>query len=360
MEVFFLLAGFFARLVVMKRGAKSFAKNRFQRIFVPFVLGWLVMFPLLVLIWIVGVQKSGNYQFIAIPEEARDLATWKLWIGFILGGGVVSNFSLTHLWFLHQLMVIYVLFGLARGLWITCDPHGRNLTRLDLLLKRVFESRAACAILAIPTVGMLFLMPDWNVSTPMNSVIPEVGTSLLYGFCFVVGWWLHRNLGLLPSLSRSWAWSLAAGAVAISATYWFGWTDLIGLTEAPSGLRRLLYSTLYAVALWGLTLGALGLFLDCVRGESRFWRYVADSSYWVYLAHLPVVVTLQIWVAHWPVGWPIKYVVICSVTLAVLYLTYHYFVRSTFIGHQLNGRRWPYRRWPPWMPVFLGKRAPRH
>jgi len=292
MEVFFLLAGFFARLVVLKRGTKSFAKNRFWRIFVPLIVGWLVMFPLLVLIWIAGAQKSGNYQFIAIPEEARDLALWKLWIGFMLSGGVVRNFSLTHLWFLHQLLVIYLLVGLARGLWTTWDPQGRHLRRSGSLLKRVLGSRAGFVALAIPTVGFLFLMPGWNVSTAMHSVIPEIGTTLLY-------------------------------------------------------------SLLYTVAMWGLTLGFLGMFLGRIRGESAFWRYVADSSYWVYLAHLPVVVTLQIWVAHWPIRWPIKHVVICGVALPVLYLSYHYLVRSTFIGQQLNGKRLPLRFTRPTHPRKL-------
>jgi ABC-type multidrug transport system fused ATPase/permease subunit len=29
-------------------------------------------------------------------------------------------------------------------------------------------------------------------------------------------------------------------------------------------------------------------------------RYIADASYWIYLAHLPVVAALAVWVGHWP------------------------------------------------------------
>jgi peptidoglycan/LPS O-acetylase OafA/YrhL len=101
--------------------------------------------------------------------------------------------------------------------------------------------------------------------------------------------------------------------------------------------------------MWGFTIGFLGLFLSRIQFESRFWRYIADSSYWVYLAHLPLVVALQVWVAFWPISWPLKYLVILGIALPLLYLSYHYCVRSTFLGRQLNGHRYPFTSWPPWI-----------
>jgi hypothetical protein len=51
------------------------------------------------------------------------------------------------------------------------------------------------------------------------------------------------------------------------------------------------------------------------------------------------VVLLQILVARWPLPWMVKYSLILTVALPALFLSYHYLVRSTFIGAQLNGRR---------------------
>ena len=45
------------------------------------------------------------------------------------------------------------------------------------------------------------------------------------------------------------------------------------------------------------------------------------------------------------VAWPIKYAGLCAVALTLLFLSYHYLARGTFIGTQLNGRRYP-RIWP--------------
>ena len=56
---------------------------------------------------------------------------------------------------------------------------------------------------------------------------------------------------------------------------------------------------------------------------------------------LPVVAAFQVWVGHWPLHWSVKYPFILVASFAVLFLSYHYLVRPTFIGKLLNGRRYP-------------------
>ena len=47
MPIFFVMAGFFGAMVYERRGAAIFARQRFDRIVVPLVIGWFVLFPLL-------------------------------------------------------------------------------------------------------------------------------------------------------------------------------------------------------------------------------------------------------------------------------------------------------------------------
>jgi hypothetical protein len=42
-----------------------------------------------------------------------------------------------------------------------------------------------------------------------------------------------------------------------------------------------------------------------------------------------------------PWSWGVKYPLILAVAFPVLFLSYHWCVRSTFVGAQLNGRRYP-------------------
>ena len=118
-----------------------------------------------------------------------------------------------------------------------------------------------------------------------------------------------------------------------------------GLLQHRVHWTRLAYTLLYAHMMWGFVLGFLGLFTRFCRRGNAGTRYVADASYWIYVVHLPLVVALQVLVGQWFVPWPVKYPALCAAALLLLFLSYHYFVRATFIGAQLNGRRYP-RAWP--------------
>src|SRR5262245_16040200 len=58
MSVFYLIAGFFARLVFHRRGARAFVKDRAKRILVPMTAGWMILAPptIAALIW--GLSRT--------------------------------------------------------------------------------------------------------------------------------------------------------------------------------------------------------------------------------------------------------------------------------------------------------------
>jgi glucan biosynthesis protein C len=73
--------------------------------------------------------------------------------------------------------------------------------------------------------------------------------------------------------------------------------------------------------------------------ERRGWlRYLADSSYWTYLVHLPVVFAIQFQLVDWDAGWPVKWVVSVLATLGACLVSYHFAVRGTVLGRVLNGK----------------------
>ncbi|MDP6208300.1 MAG: hypothetical protein QGG01_08345, partial [Roseibacillus sp.] len=67
--------------------------------------------------------------------------------------------------------------------------------------------------------------------------------------------------------------------------------------------------------------------------------YVSDASYWMYLAHLPLIMILQALVSASPLPGLVKFTLICLVSFAFLLLTYRYLVRYTIIGTMLNGKK---------------------
>ena len=68
-------------------------------------------------------------------------------------------------------------------------------------------------------------------------------------------------------------------------------------------------------------------------------RFLSDSSYWLYLAHLPLVVAAQALVQHWRLPSGVKFTLLLAGVTGLLLLTYRYWVRYTWLGRFLNGPR---------------------
>src|SRR5690606_26086637 len=97
----------------------------------------------------------------------------------------------------------------------------------------------------------------------------------------------------------------------------------------------------YTIMMWSLVSLTIGLFRYFFNRPNKIVRYVADSSYWLYLIHLPIVIWLQIAFAELPLHWSIKLVSISALTIFISIVLYDAFVRSTFIGAILNGKPKP-------------------
>ena len=98
-------------------------------------------------------------------------------------------------------------------------------------------------------------------------------------------------------------------------------------------------SALQAAYAWLMCFGMIGLF-RWLASRERFWvRYVSDSSYWLYLWHLPLVLAGQMLLVGWNANAHLKLVLLCATVPAILLLIYQWVVRYTWIGTMLNGRR---------------------
>jgi peptidoglycan/LPS O-acetylase OafA/YrhL len=76
-----------------------------------------------------------------------------------------------------------------------------------------------------------------------------------------------------------------------------------------------------------------------LNGHNRFMRFMSDSSYWIYIIHLPLIFALQYPMMDKDWSLLTKYSATMTATLAVGVLSYVLLVRWTPIGWMLNGRR---------------------
>jgi peptidoglycan/LPS O-acetylase OafA/YrhL len=138
-------------------------------------------------------------------------------------------------------------------------------------------------------------------------------------------WWLPLSIGLLVVFPLGMA--LIEG--------WSG-PPRVALGPLP---RRMLLIFLQAAFPWLMTFGLMGLFRRVCSDESPTMRYLSDSAYWLYLAHLPLIIAAQYVVRDWPIPALAKFLLIVVVVTSFLLWTYQALVRYTWLGRFLNGPR---------------------
>lgn len=323
MQLFFLLSGAFSMGLLRHRGTAGFLSNRARRIALPLAVSCATVLP----------ATWGTIWLVSGGEGPRSLAQalsplpWPAWLlAFPLLG---------HLWFLWFLC--WLGAALVATAWLARSlPRPRipaALVRSPLALLWLVPGTAA---LAAP-MGAWGTQPSFGADTSAG-VLPMPHVLAYYGAFFGFGALAATVPGAIGGIGRGWwAWLALATVAFLPAAAVGGLAPEAERLFPDPGTRRtagLLLGSAYA---WCMCLGLVGLAARLLRSERRWVRWVADSSYWVYLVHLPVVLAFQRAVAGLPCGGFAKFVAVLLGTMAVSLASYRLVVRGRWIGRMLNG-----------------------
>jgi glucans biosynthesis protein C len=330
MALFFMIAGFFARLLHQRLGTKQFIKNRLQRIALPLIAAFFIVVPLTIIamIWSIrqlGVQSPPNMQP-PIP---------------IIGPPI----PWAQLWFLYVLLIIYALTIAVRFAVERIDHKNILRTKISRLVESFIKTRIALLVLTAPIALSLFASPWWvqwqGIPSPIMGLIPNFPALLAYGSAFFLGWLIHRQQNCLHFFARDWFLYFVIAVTATFIALYIGGITPKFVAITLSDIERAIYAAAYILAQWCWMFAIIGLAVRYFSAPNTHWRYLADASYWMYLIHLPIVWLLEAWMLRWPLHWSIKLSLVLTITTIILLTSYHYLVRSTFVGKFLNGRKYP-------------------
>jgi len=322
MPLFFLISGFFAIMLIEKRGTGGFVKNRMLRIGIPFV----VFLPLVIISFIVLVgfamanieNMSPMLQMIAATHNNPDVPQ--------------PPFSTTHLWFLFNL----IQFGLVLAL----------LQRFNLI-KSAFTKLVTSSPFLLIVLPLLLTPALYSQAAPHPAperIYPELWSYGFYGIFFFVGAAIFMHKSVLDSLNK-YIWLLLGGSLLayrfVYMTFPESLTimDMLPKPEQGFSWSHLLTALLEAVVAVYMTLLCLVIGRSLLNKENKIMRLVSNSSYWIYIIHLPVLFYIQFLLLD--VSWNIwvEFLVSSLGTFAIGLITYFLFVKWTPIGWMLNGRK---------------------
>jgi peptidoglycan/LPS O-acetylase OafA/YrhL len=318
MQVFFVTAGFSAAMMLKRRGARGLLKNRWNRIFLPFLIAYVVLTPLTRVAYRFARNAAAD-QSLQAGIDAVMRSNWLHWS------------KLYHLWFLPALLFFTLL---ALGLhYLLQNGPPRIADQVAASARRFLASRWRAALLALflaPAIVTAYLFELGGVRYSMLGIA-------LFGY-FALGWLLARQRDLLP-MFRQQAWVLLGIALLfIPVTVWAARLRFLGYGDAGTFVNAVagIGNTILPAC---MTFGLLGLFQARLNRPSALWRYFSDASYWIYLIHMPFVVAVGGALSVIAVPAVLKYLVTVAVVLPLVIGTYHYGVRRSPLGNVLIGGR---------------------
>ena len=323
MPVFFIMAGFFAALMVQKYGENGFLSNRLKRIGIPLFIAWVLLMPLeRWSAFLANVIAGGRDQYIA--DHA--------WRGY---ANEVWN-NLGAFWFLYYLLIFiliaYVAVHNLRGGKIeSCWTWCLQKINENQILRLIYLTIATTVLLSYSDVPWL---PD------DQDFLPHPLLLAIYLCFFSLGWYWYTRRELLEQLRDK---TLFHGLIGV--VFLIGFFVGIGVWSnyQDNFLIFMLVNFFHSVTMWSLSFTVIGIFLKFANGGHRLWRYIADSSYFVYLIHVHVFLIIQGVISHIPAHALIKLFLCVVFSLVIATTLYHLVARHTYIGSVLNGRRYSWK-----------------
>ena len=255
-----------------------------------------------------------------VPNLKKQSRLWRI---------LTTGHVFAHLWLFWLLCWLVLAFALyatiaERRLWrgppqkIILSP----LRYLWLIPLTMVPQWFMAARGAIPNFG-----PDTFIC-----ILPMPYIPIYYAIFFFFGAFYYDCDDSDGKLGRQWIITMPVALLVI-----FPVTLILGLSpNSFGGYRQPALLVLKAMYAWLMVSSLMGISRELISRENRVWRYLSDVAYWLYLAHLPLLLAVQAMMRTWDLPAIVKFGLICFGVTGVLLLIHQFFLRYTFLGTLLN------------------------
>ena len=319
MEAFFIVAGYFAAMVLARSETGAFLVSRTVRIGVPLVVCTLLFAPLGAALILSGARGGGAVS----PDEVAAMI------------GQPGTWWVMHLWFLQTLLMQTLLLAGAALLVRGWPPAAALAARLSAALSLLTRTRFACGgVLLAGLMTLVWVSP--NVLTRLTGIdlhpfAPAFDLRILIRFLplFAFGVALWAKPDLRDWFNRREPLALPI-AIAASALFTLG-----ERVPAYAGAATAI-GACFAGLFWAQVLISYAA-RHLTRPNPRV-TWLSQASYTVYLFHFPMVLALGL--AFLPVALPplVEFSIITVVTLAACFGIFAVIRRSRLLGFLFNGK----------------------
>jgi len=344
MQFFFVLSGFFSILIIQRYQLNGFLKARVKRIVLPFLASIATVLPITLVLAVYfssldepSVKAVGELQLYI--QDAIRIRPWIL-------QDIFSVEIFAHLWFLWYLcwiISIHYLFS-----WILIKLKNTSIIRS--IGKFSFIQSSNHLFIVMKITGLIILTTYCHQF--MNLSRPSLGADTSAGLVpvpYVFGYYLclyllgcalfHKTI--IDSLQRIkpiiyWTMILSSIFILFPIVLYVYSTELN--YEYTNYVTTLINSSIQSIYLivFITALFAYGL---SVKSSNAVFTYLSQSSYFVYIIHLPIVFFLQHISVQFDYPLVLKMTLVLLMTIIISFGMYHYLVRGKWVGYFLGERK---------------------
>ncbi len=326
MPLFLLLAGFYSWRSLANGSGGEFLLSRSRRLLRPLLFGVLMILPLDLYIWMLGMVGDGfmplsKLRSLKVPAPQSDY----LW-------------GLSHLWFLLYAFTYSALLVGVRAVF------GLKSWKL------IWNKAAQVSIIGFSAAAILSLaLAPEVVFGFQHSFLPNPSKWIYCGMFFAGGVALAVYDPHFYKINRNAARKLAFGMIATTAAVLLGrWTlapdRALPEQSMASQWVPISLAIITVVAAWSVSLGLIGVAnrwspaLQRSTTIAAAIRYLAEASLWIYLIHHPIVGLVQIDLKHLVPGLSpfAKSILVLAISSALAIASYETLIRRTRFGHWIG------------------------
>jgi glucan biosynthesis protein C len=309
MPFFFLIAGTGSWFALRRRTAGQFAIERFQRLLIPYLVGCILLSPIMLYFQWRNVALRdlwhGPFWQYVLFHRAGFSPRWFGEVGY-------------HLWFLGFLFC-FSLLGLPLFLWLKGKSGQAVLARLAGVCTR----RGGI---------LLFIIPLLLVRLGLKPFFPleqDWGDFFYLMAMFVLGFVLYAHEGFPSAIRRDWAILVVMTIVSTVAWAYLALTDeSLDLWASPRNLRDFSLWTVITINSWCWTTLMLFIGMRYLDSSNKWLRYGQEAVLPFFLLHQPVIVVIAFYVVQWQVGIPVKLLTVVLGSFIVTLAIYELVIRK--------------------------------
>jgi hypothetical protein len=322
MSLFFFLAGASARFALKSRTTSHFIGERFKRLIIPFIVGFILLSPPQAYLFSLsqGLYHGNFLQFFPYFFEHIHISWNPQWIaayGY-------------HLWFLAFLFFVSLL----------------TLPVLLLLRrKRGLDFIGWLAALCSKPAGLfVFVIPIALVQIALRAPFPGYqgwADFFIWLFVYVYGFMLLADKRFAVAIRKQ---GKLAFFVTISCLLIMLIANFAGVLSSWDNITSytagyVLYQLLRSMLTWSLMIFVLYFGMRFLNSSNKGIDYANDAVLPFYILHHPIIVVIAFYTIPWVISLGIKFLLVSTAALIATLLIYDLLIRRWNITRLLFGMK---------------------